>query len=107
MSLLAALSCLSHLLLSANEVLTQLLCHRLVNMASIKERAAALNLADKLCVRPQGEFIKHFQRGAELSAAQGGLFMTVIIFLLKIPSCYCGQFPLINNEPQFSAADSN
>lgn len=28
-------------------------------MTSIKERAAALNLAEKLCVRPQGEFIKH------------------------------------------------
>lgn len=29
------------------------------NMASIKERAAALNLAEKLRVRPQGESAQH------------------------------------------------
>ena len=40
-----------------------------VRMASIKEKAAALNLAEKLCVRPQGE---------PLNAPDRSVFMVVV-----------------------------
>lgn len=52
--------------LSTREVFAFLFFHHLVSMASIKERAAALNLAEKLRVRPQGKIKTRFSAMAFL-----------------------------------------
>lgn len=59
-----AMTLTSHGFLSNGSIKKQLKArfYHFAIMASIKERAAALNLAEKLCVRPQGKFTKQVLR---------------------------------------------